>query len=59
MTKNAYIGNFRSIFLPLLTLLQASDHLIKATPSCKGGSKLQNEWSYIKIGQELASILKK
>ena len=35
------------------------NHLIFTNPYCRGGSKLQNEWSNIKIGQELASEMKK
>ena len=27
--------------------------------SCRGGHKLQNEWSYIKIGQVLSSEMRK
>ena len=27
--------------------------------SCRGGHKLRNEWSYIKIGQELPSEISK
>ena len=36
-------------------------HLIitKPSPSCRGGSKLRNEWSNIKISQELASEMRK
>ena len=44
-TKNADVGDFRHVFA---SYRPPSGNL--SSDSCRGGHKLRNEWSYIKIG---------
>ena len=56
--KIADVGNFRTRFGHFI-VLEGSPSDNFCSDSCRGGPKLQNEYSNIKIGQVLSSEMRK
>ena len=55
--KFADFGNFWQVFANLQPII--GPPVVRYSYSSRGSSRLQFEWSYIKIGQELPSEIKK